>query len=405
MVTKLSSQAYVLGSTLVGGSSPTESSHIISGDDRVDYSQHNWPPGLYSGALYDRGGDYGSVHRNYSDDGRAVDIVLATPPPYGVCRGRIFPWVTNANPGSAHFPAIPSGSSQAELISWGTKAISNVLPTRPAADAATFVGELREGLPKRVGLETWRSRSLTARNAGSEYLNVEFGWKPLLSDARKFYEANKKADRTLANLQHGSGSLTRRRYDVEPATTSVTTEVLSTNAFPVPTGPTALYGVPGRRTKVTTTSQRKWFSGAFTYHVDIEQQRGFLRELDKLKFVYGANVTPELFWNLTPWSWLSDWKLNTGTVLHNLSAFSQDGLVLRWGYVMEESIISVTYALSGGKFSNGQPTDCRQTFTSIRRSRMKATPFGFGLNPASFTSRQWSILAALGATRAPNILR
>jgi hypothetical protein len=256
-----------------------------------------------------------------------------------------------------------------------------------------------------VGLETWRSRSLTARNAGSEYLNVEFGWKPLLSDARKFYEANKKADRTLANLQHGSGSLTRRRYDVEPATTSVTTEVLSTNAFPVPTGPTALYGVPGRRTKVTTTSQRKWFSGAFTYHVDIEQQRGFLRELDKLKFVYGANVTPELFWNLTPWSWLSDWKLNTGTVLHNLSAFSQDGLVLRWGYVMEESIISVTYALSGGKFSNGQPTDCRQTFTSIRRSRMKATPFGFGLNPASFTSRQWSILAALGATRAPNILR
>jgi hypothetical protein len=402
MVTKDRTVTYVTGSTMLGGSTPTPSDHIILGRDVIGYEQHNFPPPP-GGPLYDRGGPYGSTHQVYDDDGKTVEITVKNAPPYGVCHGRIFPWVTNASAGSSHYPTTPVGSTQNQLDAWGTEAISRVLPTNKAADVAQFVGEMHEGLPKRVGLETWRSRSLSAKNAGSEYLNVEFGWKPLISDARKFYEANKKADKLLADLQHGSGSLTRRRYDEEPPVESTTVEVMSTTAYPQPTGPTALYMSQGRRVKIVRSSQRKWFSGAFTYHVDIHDS-GNLRQLDKLRFVYGANLTPELFWNLTPWSWLADWKLNTGTVLHNLSAFAQDGLVMRWGYVMEETKVSTTYALTGGKFCDGTPTDCTQTFTSIRRGRSRATPYGFGLNPASFTNRQWSILAALGMTRAPKIL-
>jgi hypothetical protein len=123
-----------------------------------------------------------------------------------------------------------------------------------------------------------------------------------------------------------------------------------------------------------------------------------------MKFVYGFNITPEILWELTPWSWLADWETNMGTVLHNLSAFAQDGLVMRWGYAMEEKISSVTYDLSGGRFFNGESTDCTQTFETIRRQRWNATPYGFGLNPDGFTARQWSILAALGISRAPKTL-
>jgi len=410
MVTKDVYPIYVDGNTVIGGTTPIYSSHIISGADHVGYSNHSFPapPG---GALWDRGGPYSSYHKNYHDDGKTVSLERTGP----TCRciGRIFPITTNASEGSSRYPVYFPETSTNDMNAWGTYAISMVLPTNPAASAAQFIGELREGTPRRVGLSTFRSRALTCLDEsrrlraagvlGDEYLNVMFGWKPLLSDMRKFYEANKKAEQILTNLENGSGQLTRRRFDLIPATESSSSTVLSTGSYPVPTGLTQLYGVPAIRKQTTKTSTRRWFSGAFTYHVSI-QRHGLFGGLDKMKFVYGFNITPEILWELTPWSWLADWETNMGTVLHNLSAFAQDGLVMRWGYAMEEKISSVTYDLSGGRFFNGESTDCTQTFETIRRQRWNATPYGFGLNPDGFTARQWSILAALGISRAPKTL-
>jgi len=41
--------------------------------------------------------------------------------------------------------------------------------------------------------------------------------------------------------------------------------------------------------------------------------------------------------------------------------------------------------------------------TSVKQ-RSVATPFGFGLDPGAFSPKQWSIIAALGFSKAPRSL-
>jgi hypothetical protein len=115
----------------------------------------------------------------------------------------------------------------------------------------------------------------------------------------------------------------------------------------------------------------------------------------------GIRITPEVLWNLAPWSWAIDWFSNLGDVVSNLSDWATDGLALRYGYIMEHKSIYVTYSLVGkprflpeGTFAS-DVIAYRET-----KRREKATPFGFGLDWNTFSPRQLAIAAALGITRA-----
>jgi hypothetical protein len=124
------------------------------------------------------------------------------------------------------------------------------------------------------------------------------------------------------------------------------------------------------------------------------------------RLLYGLELSPEVVWNLAPWSWLIDWVAEVGPLMINVSAFSQDGLVLRYGYVMEENFRRVTRINQRANVPRGTdlPREVRETFTGKRLMRRKATPYGFGLDFGGFSARQWSILGALGITLAPRRL-
>jgi len=84
----------------------------------------------------------------------------------------------------------------------------------------------------------------------------------------------------------------------------------------------------------------------------------------------------------------------------NISAFSRDQLVLRWGYMMAaETIIDTHSVVCGLRGYEGQTLS--QTFTTTVKKRVRATPFGFGLDPGwkDFSDRQKAILGALGISR------
>jgi hypothetical protein len=83
---------------------------------------------------------------------------------------------------------------------------------------------------------------------------------------------------------------------------------------------------------------------------------------------------------------------------------SNDSLVLRWGYIMCHYTCRDTYLLDGVavKGSTGGPRS--QTFVTDVKTRYRATPYGFGLDIASFSPRQWAILGALGISRAQGML-
>jgi len=158
----------------------------------------------------------------------------------------------------------------------------------------------------------------------------------------------------------------------------------------------------GKAITIRDTTIERWFSGAFTYYVP----RGFTtkdrmaRGVQEAKKLLGVSLTPDVVWNLTPWSWATDWVLNTGDVISNLTDYAIDGLVLKYGYIMEHTVNRDTISFSGPTgFTGSSVRPSIIEVVSETKTRLKATPFGFGLTWDGFSPRQVAIAIALGLTR------
>lgn len=290
------------------------------------------------------------------------------------------------------------------LNALGTKAISATIPTNPHADVSVGIAELmREGLPSLIGTAFLKDRSSFFRSLGSEYLNVEFGWKPLLKDLRDVSKSIVDSERLLAQLARDSGRQVRRRTAF-PKWRETT---IASSALQMYAGPTSDSLISQTHaTQVTKSLKETWFSGAYVYHYDPAALSRASEIATKARHLLGLKLDPEVLWNLAPWSWLVDWFTDIGPVLHNLTAFQQDQLVLRYGYLMQHNVKSVEWTGKATLLANGSiPTRTPRSLAVTEvKERIRATPYGFGLSTAAFTARQWSILGALGITRAPRQL-
>jgi len=303
----------------------------------------------------------------------------------------------------------PPVRSDALLEALGTKAIAIVKPTNSVADLSTALIELyREGLPKMIGAQLHQDKFRKPKKAtAGEYLNWEFGLKPLIGDIQDIYKATLNADKLWKQYQRDAGKVVRRKFEF-PSDKSAESKVLIASHSPYLPVSSSVLATTGANTSVQTLrgqliqtdifERKLWFSGAFTYHIPDVGYRGALpsKRFDKL---LGVNVTPEVIWNVTPWSWFADWFANTGDVISNLTDMAIDGLVLRYGYIMEHSRHVRTYSYSGAVPLNGSPQPSPIILTVESKRRVQATPYGFGLTWQGFSPRQLSILSALGISR------
>jgi hypothetical protein len=77
-----------------------------------------------------------------------------------------------------------------------------------------------------------------------------------------------------------------------------------------------------------------------------------------------------------------------------------DGLVMHYGYVMEHVVESDEIVLSGWTPQKGSfPSDLKIVVVRETKTRLRASPYGFGLTFEDFSPRQLAILAALGISR------
>jgi len=113
----------------------------------------------------------------------------------------------------------------------------------------------------------------------------------------------------------------------------------------------------------------------------------------------GITLTPDTLWNLAPWSWAVDWFSNAGDVVSNISDWAVYGLVLRYGYIMEHTIVRDTYTRTptGLNVSGGATSSI--TLVTETKIRRRADPFGFGLSGVALNATQQAILTALGISR------
>ncbi len=297
------------------------------------------------------------------------------------------------------------------MIGLGTTAINRTIPTKANMSLAVSLAELRrEGLPKLMSaLSLRQTQRSPVKNVAGEYLNYQFGWAPIIADVRDLLITVRDSGRILKEYTRLAEHHTRRRYDFGTETKAI--DWTSANDFaPYPSVSSHLYQGgfgTGKLTISGTLATHSWFSGAYRFSIPQGNtlKDDLLRWEQEANKLLGIRLTPEVLWNVTSWSWLLDWFLNIGDVISNLSYLGRDGLVLQYGYVMRHTRADVAVSMQGVRpYGDTSNRPFSVDFALEQKQRLKATPYGFGLNPESFSPKQWSIIGALLVTRAPGKL-
>lgn len=295
----------------------------------------------------------------------------------------------------------------------GAHAIAEVAPTNPNAELAVAIGELlKDGLPGLPGIRLWESRLKSLKALGEEFLNAEFGWLPLINDMKKSVSSIAMAKGILDQYSRDNNRLVRREFEF-PVDESSNTQFLTT-VKPSPI-PTTGYGYPGFVSagngftgmdlyQTVKIRSRKWFSGAFMYHLpdQTDTWQRMLRHGAEANHLLGTTLSPEVLWELTPWSWAIDWFSDAGDVVHNFTQLEQQGLVMRYGYMMHEYDIEVTNQFIpkfDQKFGGKHFVPPRSVYRRTSKRRVEANPYGFGIGWEDLSPLQLAITAALGITR------
>lgn len=333
--------------------------------------------------------------------------------------------IYNGSYGLPSFPtAVCPELNDSTLLAKGATAWAQCKPTASHGGLAQALGELHE-IPRVPQLRSLRTafenlgqahgwRNLARMQAG-EYLNVAFGWVPLLQDIRDLIRNIYAFDANLAQLERDNGRSVRRSKTLRGAESNVVTTLtgVGNHGYFVPALNSACYA--GQRWTQTTTVSTKTdykFTARFRYFIDFARARqGNLAAAAQLtRIMFGVELNPYVVWQLMPWSWLADWFSNTGDILNNLVHDSEDNLVADYAYINGKQVAITRYECMGslqyGRDDQGSPAPIpvhvSETHTDVFFRRIAASPYGFGLDLPNFSARQIAILVALGINRWHN---
>jgi len=334
--------------------------------------------------------------------------------PYGYLRYRGMVLPCNKIGGSLEWPA-DDWPEMSEIIEDGTKAISWSIPNKPHVSIANFLGELRERMPELMGIQLLKEHANATKASGAEVLNYQFGLRPFIGDLQKMALSVLSAGKLIDQYTRDSGRLVRRKRTLGSSSRYIECDTSSYGGIQMPQYPGLFtdlsqyfWAAGGSLSVSEVRTDSAWFSGAFTYYVD--QANTFLGRMKRFEeqanHLLGTRITASTVWELTPWSWLFDWFSDASSFITNVDLLSSDSTVLKYGYVMHSSSATRSYVRSGLQPMLGgrAPGTLRVDYTRKRKTRYRATPYGFGLDVASFSPTRWSILAALGMTRGGNNL-
>lgn len=362
---------------------------------------HNWSSRDRKNDLTDVGGEFFTVKTEMVNSPQGFHGVA--PHAFGVTTdvsGFVTPGITLDDP--RIYPA-PLNSSREQMYGYGATAISRCLPTNSVATSYEAGGELlKDGIPDLPVIHSLKRRTEILRDAGSEFLNLAYGWLPLKRDVTAIADGVRQFDDLMRKLESRSGKPHRAHYRFATVTDH-SEEVVEPSRCNINFGGYHEFEDDGVGKMIISSKKTydRWFNGSFTYFLPKDYSRSdeFSRHVTSAKKIFGVELTPELIWNLTPWSWAADWFSNAGDVIHNLSAFAENGLIMHYGYIMETTVHEVTVGHLGPTGLKSVPTVGPLQFRTTTKSRYRAEPYGFGVSWDGLSSFQLSILAALGISR------
>lgn len=419
--------------------------HYLNPEEVIAYKAHyaqrgQHPPGLFAKVGYTNtwvsGGPFAKImydrHERFVVRGKGTYINLEIKPYEAKYVGGFLP--LSFGPACPSAPDLYSGyqakiqvpqNLHEGLEALGAKGWNKARPRTSVADLPTFIGELKDlpGMLRQSAKgfhDLWssivgRNKSPLSldkvpRKASEHFLNHAFGWAPFVSDLIKFHEVHQNLDAHITQLVRDNGQWVKRRRRIEE-----TTEIQSMSVHPGTTAaviPGALHdwmykpqnGLKGKTNYWVEETSTVWFVGRFKYYVprppDSPDTRDYNRVMDMLR-LYGVKLSPSVIWNLTPWSWLTDWFGNAGDVVDNITAQNTDNLAAKYAYIMRHKHTS--YVNDSTIYLHGAGSDGVRCTWSTRldtKARVEASPFGFGLTGGGIDSPyRAAILGALGLTR------
>lgn len=231
----------------------------------------------------------------------------------------------------------------------------------------------------------------TGKDLGSDYLNLQFGIVPIVSDFYKLLTVG------IAVTENILSSYNRKRGSYPHLEDiSLTPYILFED------GSTA-----------SDTNFR--LSGTVSSNINMSAKFIKLRN-DKLSddaeiafdLLQKLGFNQRLTWDLMPWSWFIDWFTGMGNSIEN--AITLNGSNKRFSTAYASSTVKTNYISLGspgsferkGQVYSGWQTIERGTvpgFFATSTYRTMGSPLGFGLNPRNFSPYQWSILVSLGLAK------
>jgi len=319
------------------------------------------------------------------------------------------------------------GPSTAQTNAIATSAITAMNPIKSSASVLTALLELARGdvpgvlkqLRQHIStINTWKRLSASgskgaASAIGGTYLENVFGWAPIIRDIQAAIEVLTTIDALLFppdNTRRKFATVVHERFAQTTGNASLSAQgvmhplggpgpylnrsegIYMVNAGSAPTVYTARETLDVRVVARFNTSM-----------VPSAQSNGYL---DKLRVLLGLELTPEVLWDLTPWSWLLDWFGNIGSVIENLSSIHMSNIILNYSYAtFRREAVSGAWskpALSTSTTSGIQSLSGNfiQEYTMVQKVRLKASPYGFGTALSSLDAGKWAILVALGLARS-----
>lgn len=281
----------------------------------------------------------------------------------------------------------------------GDSAITMTRPASPSVNLLTSAGELlSDGVPSAPDLIRWRKTLSSLRNVkkgvAKDYVAWNFAWKPLESEIRGYYKNVIEADNIIQEAQKATRNNVIRvghSYPIAAESSATSGNIVVyrwSDSYP--------FGTQGKGGTWKQNTRRVWFEGKYVTFPSVPKAASnSSRDFSSFaKEVLGLQLTPEVLWNLSPWSWFSDWLTNTDVILGSVSDLLSDGMVPVSSFVMchtRREAYTASYSLT-----SWSPVKTFVLFET--KKRFMSVPYlGFG-GVGTLNARQLSILAALGAS-------
>ncbi len=258
----------------------------------------------------------------------------------------------------------------------------------------------------------WDEGQSLAKTLGSEYLNISFGWTPLMNEFAGIVKHFMTLDRLLYY-----DSTRRHRHWVGPSASST---VQTANAVVASNqNLNSLSYTRDSQAQLTSGGISGTVLDSYTWFQDYRLSARFAGIArpsraadmfnDKALAVLG-NLgivnDPDLVWELAPFSWLADWAVNIGSGMENATYYSKSngGRSIDYAYVSTKTTVSEerrVLTLNAQPVTTTQRIDNgKSSIVTTQLDRRRVSPFGIGVDLSGLSSGQFNILVALGLAKS-----